>query len=82
MTWTTWTPPYAPHVEGRYTELEIDPDTNQPLEQRVSAMCRQCGAEWGPVTCTSGMVRQHIATFARVHLHRDALREPFPTRKP
>lgn len=76
--WIEWRPKYAPHVIGRYTERQIDPETHQPIEQRYSVECEKCGDKWGPTHCTSGLVRSKIANFATVHAHRNAFNEPFP----
>jgi hypothetical protein len=71
--WVEFSPPWAPHVQGRHTLRVIDVETGRPEAQRYEAKCGKCGAQWGPTTCETGMVRQHIATFARAHLHRDPL---------
>lgn len=73
--WTSWTPAWAPaHVRGRYTERRWSAEEQAYEEQRVEAECSfvGCGAIFRR-TCSSGRVREHIATFARVHLHRDPL---------
>lgn len=63
-------PRWAPHVVGRYSEVEGDPDTRQVAEgQRYEIVCEACGERWGPTTCTSGLVRQRIARFAAQHQH-------------
>lgn len=79
--WIDYSPPWAPHVKGRYTERTVDPETRQPTEQRYVVKCEKCGAQWGPTTCLSGMVRQHIVNFAIAHPHRDPLIDPFPGRR-
>ncbi len=63
-------PDWAPHVEGSHEPQRRDPETGLPEEQKVHARCTTCGAEFRR-TCSSGAVRGHISTFARVHLHRD-----------
>ena len=40
--------------------------------ERIDATCTTCGAVYKR-RCSSGLMRQHIANFARVHLHRDPL---------
>jgi hypothetical protein len=78
--WVEWRPKFAPHVKGEYTDREIDPETHMPLEQKYKIVCENCGATWGPLGCSSGMVRQHISRFALGHIHRDPLLDPFPKR--
>lgn len=73
--WEEWSPEYAPHVRGRYTERVWDPVLRAHEEQRVEARCEVCGQEWKG-WCTSGHVRDKVATFARLHLHRDPLEAP------
>jgi hypothetical protein len=40
--------------------------------QQVEGVCSVCNTQW-KTTCSSGHPRERIATFARVHLHRDPL---------
>ena len=54
-------PPWAAHVEGRYSERDEDG------EQKWSARCGRCGAEWPTSRCTSGMVKRKISWFAQDH---------------
>ena len=90
--WVEWSPDSAPHVKGRYeSDREIGP-SGMPDPQQVIAVCAvckarckcqpdrlcHCGAEWR-TACSTGAVRQHIARFAAVHLHRDPFKVP-PTR--
>lgn len=71
-TWRTWSPPFAPHVRGRYERRTFDSEAGMPNPQRVAMECTRCGNTWRTV-CASGQVRGHIAKFARLHLHRDVL---------
>ena len=69
--------PYAPawvgpHVTGSYTARVRVPGGGYD-EQTFQASCSQCGAVLGPRKCSSGMVRHHIDTFSRLHLHRHPL---------
>ncbi len=72
-TWVDWTPEQALHVRGRYTAREWDAEAGLFEEQRVEATCtfEGCNAVFKRV-CSSGRPRELIATFATVHLHRDA----------
>ncbi len=62
-----YSPPFAPHVTGSYTRRE----GSGP--QRYEARCAACGESYGPAVCDSGRVRERIAKFAAMHLHRDPL---------
>lgn len=64
-------PAWAPHIEGYYFARPINED-GQPEEAEVGAKCTVCGESFKKM-CLSGLMRQHIAVFARVHLHRDPL---------
>lgn len=70
-TWTEVRPPAAPHVLGRFTRRTFD-ESGLPEEQTVEARCEHpgCGATFRRM-CSSGLVQEHIARFAVVHLHRD-----------
>ena len=68
----SWGPQWAKHVEGSYPEREVDPESGAPEPQLIRMTCSICKGTH-QVTCTSGAVRQHIGTFARVHLHREPL---------
>lgn len=70
-TWTEVRPPAAPHVLGRFNRRTFD-DDGMPEEQLVEAKCEHpgCGATFKR-RCSSGLVQEHIARFATVHLHRD-----------
>lgn len=74
----TYSPLWCPNVVGRYSPRQQDPETGMPEEQLWEAECTACKARWGPAACTSGLVRNHIANFAKAHTHRDALQDPFP----
>lgn len=72
-TWVEWTPEQAPHVRGRYTARVWDHETQLHEEQRVEATCTFDGCNGVfKRSCSSGRPRELIATFATVHLHRDA----------
>jgi hypothetical protein len=79
-----WSPPFSPHVVGWYEERTIDPETGIPEPSKVWGECRhaECMKGGEPVrfqtVCSSGLFRQHIATFGRVHLHRDPLNDKPP----
>ena len=64
-------PDWAKHIKGSYTERTFDEDM-QPEPQDVFCVCEVCNHKW-QTKCSSGVVRQHISNFARVHLHRDPL---------
>ena len=66
----SWRPPHARHVLGTWTPRRFD--KGLPVPQVVRCACESCGATW-EVSCTSGLVRQKVAQFALVHLHRDPL---------
>lgn len=80
--WEPWSPPWAPHVKGRYTRRVWDAVEKKHDPQRVEARCEfvGCGGVYGPTSCDSGRVRDHIDTFATNHLHRDAM-DPRPILK-
>lgn len=69
--WETWSPEWAPFVQGQFTKRTFDED-GLPDEQRIVVSCSSCGATWQR-TCTSGLVKNHINTFARLHIHRDPM---------
>ena len=75
-----WSPAWAPHVVGYYDDRVIDPKTFIPEEAEVGATCTTCGETFKRM-CMSGLMRNWIATFARVHLHRNPLDE-VPRRAP
>ena len=64
-----YSPLWAPHVKGRYSRLEVDPETGEREEQRVEATCEKCGGMYRNV-CRQGMPRQHILRFAQHHAHK------------
>ena len=70
-------PRWAPHVVGRYGEREHDRETGEPEPQRVRMECERCG-DTHQVECRSGQPREHVAKFAILHLHRDAMKQPLP----
>lgn len=69
-----WSPQATPHVVGEYADRAFD-ENELPKPQAFMCRCTHCGAAWGSI-CTSGNVRQHIASFALRHLHRDSLASP------
>jgi len=62
-------PGWASHVRGSFTKRVVGPD-GRPEEQVVEMVCETCGGYWR-TACNSGMVRGHVDTFARQHLHAD-----------
>ncbi len=66
----TWAPKWAPHASGTY-ERAIAPD-GSPEPTWVELKCAECG-EAHRAKCESGMPREWILRWARVHLHRDPL---------
>lgn len=74
-----WSPPWATHVEGRYEPESFDDGKRE--SQRVEITCAKCKGTF-KTTCESGRVRQHIATFAQIHLHRSPLAAVPKTRSP
>ena len=77
-----WSPPWAPHVLGRYTPRERDEVTGLCEAQQVFMVCRfrnpdgtLCGQTW-QTTCASGNVRSHINNFAKAHAHKDFTAPP------
>ncbi len=70
--WIEFRPEWAKHVVGEYSERTAD-EQGIPEEQLYRAKCTTCGESYGPLKCSSGLVRQHIARFALLHLHRDPL---------
>jgi hypothetical protein len=71
ITWISWHPEWAPHIEGRYTERETRED-GLAEAQKVEMKCNTCGAVWN-TWCSSGSVRGHISKFAFIHTHKDPL---------
>lgn len=74
--WIEWSPPWAPHVKGKYTK-RVRGDDGFCEPQRVQMACihrgesgKVCGATWQTV-CSTGNVRRHINTFAKVHAHKE-----------
>jgi len=66
--WETYSPRWCPHVFGRFSPVEVEDGVLLP--RIVRARCTVCGTEF-KTTCGTGAVRQHVLTFARVHLHKD-----------
>ena len=71
-----WSPPWAPHVKGRYTPRTRG-ENGMCEPQHVYMLCafkhndgRICGETWQTV-CASGNVRRHINNFAKAHSHSD-----------
>ncbi len=72
----SYSPPWASHVTGTFTERVHDEDGN-PEPQIIEMACSKCEATW-KTECLSGAVRRHIQNFAAAHAHRDILREKIP----
>lgn len=70
--WIEWSPAWALHVRGRYTEREWNAEAGMHEPQAVEMICGRCQAAWKTM-CASGHVRQHIEKFGLVHAHRDPL---------
>ena len=66
--WIFWSPPWAPHVQGRYEMRRYDAELKRFEPQLVVAVCTNCGHDWR-ASCESGLVRDHISRFAAIHLH-------------
>lgn len=67
--WEEFEIKWAP-VTGLHTQRDEDG------EQKWKARCNRCGATIGPMTCLTGMIRQHVANFALDHTHRHPLEDP------
>lgn len=72
-----WSPQWARHVQGWYHDRVVDPETGIPEEAPVGATCTMCG-ETFERKCMSGAMREWIARFSRIHLHRHPLDEVPP----
>lgn len=80
--WIEWSPPWAPHVKGKYTPRKRG-DEGFCEPQTVLMVCthkdpetgKLCGANW-QTKCSSGNVRSHINNFAKAHAHKDFTRPP------
>jgi ribosomal protein S27AE len=72
-------PACAPHVTGRYPPRRYDPQVGGFETVTVELSCSKCG-DVHKVACSSGQPRSHVANYAVVHLHRDAL-APVPLAK-
>lgn len=70
-----WSPAWAPHVLGYYYDRVPDED-GIPEEAEVGATCTTCHTDFKR-TCSSGMMRQHIANFAIAHVHRHPFDEGY-----
>lgn len=71
-----YSPAWCPHVKGIFTRA-VDPETGAPEPTWVTCSCGICGDIYR-VRCESGAPRQWVLKFATLHVHRDALRDPFP----
>jgi hypothetical protein len=67
-----WRPPFASHVKGTYEPRRWDPVLAKHDPQVVDLLCEEC-RDTHRVVCEQGRPRERIATFARLHLHGDAL---------
>jgi hypothetical protein len=74
--WQEWRPPYASHVVGKFTRPRVDPETGQREIQTYTLQCETCNTLYGPLKCHTGLIRNHISTFAIQHLHRSPLEPP------
>jgi hypothetical protein len=74
--WREYSPQWAPHIKGRYQDRTVDED-GIPEEAPVEAECTVCNTKFRRM-CASGLMRQHISTFAVAHAHRDALKTGLP----
>lgn len=74
-----YSPKWAPHVKGVYSR-EVDPETGQPEPTWVMLSCSIC-QDVHRVRCDSGAPRNWVLKYATAHVHRDALKEPFPSQK-
>ena len=72
-----YSPLWAPHVKGRYSKLEVDPETHEREPQRVEAVCEICEARYRN-DCRQGMPRRHVLEFSKHHLHRNVIAKPKP----
>lgn len=64
-----WSPDWATHVRGQWTERTVT-DDGYPEPQDVVMYCSICEGTY-QTKCTTGSVKQHVLRFARVHLHAD-----------
>lgn len=62
-----YSPVWAPHITGSFESRSVDED-GLPEEKKVEALCSVCGATFQR-TCSSGLMRQWINTFASAHVH-------------
>lgn len=83
--WIQWSPPWATHVKGEYTE-RVRGDDGRCEPQKVRMTCTftnpegvVCGATW-QTTCASGNVCSHINNFAKAHAHQDFANPPLVVR--
>lgn len=67
--WVEWSPGSAAHVKGRYLPRVWDEASGSYERQPVEATCTLCGEAYA-YSCDSGRVRERIANFALLHLHR------------
>lgn len=65
-----WSPNWAPHVSGKWTERVIVDDEIEPSV--VVMVCDLCKAEHKAI-CRTGNVKGWINRYASVHLHGDPL---------
>lgn len=74
----TYSPKWAPHVTGTFTLVTGEDGIPEPCD--VALACAACG-DTHQHRCTSGMPRQWILRYAQAHVHRDALKDPFPKQR-
>lgn len=74
MSTLTWSPAWAPHVNGSTKARDEDG------EQVVQIACTKCGGNTRR-RCSSGLWREKVQAFAMDHLHRDPLETGFQSKK-
>lgn len=75
MATETFSPKWAPHCVGSF-DRSYDED-GKPEPTWVELSCSVCGAAHR-AKCESGAPRDWVLRWANAHLHRDALKDPFP----
>ena len=66
-----YSPRWAAHVRGWYFDRVIE--DGEPQEARVGATCEVCGESFER-KCKSGLMRNHVASFAMSHVHLERAR--------
>lgn len=72
--WESWSPAWAPEIVGEYEEPRFEGGMSIGQKWRARCTVEGCGAKFEG-TCSTGVVRAHIAKFASVHVpeHRSPL---------